>query len=242
MRRNVGIALLAAVVVLTAVEASAQRFGDPQEEKYLRIPHRFTLFADLGIGVPTGPGPFKDAWNVTFPISGGIGYSVVAWMDVNFVASYAKFSLNDLEAKRQIAFLGITEAEGGDITTIRYLGTVRFLAVPNARFNPYTELGLGYFKTSADDLIVTGREPNNPIERSFTNTMEPVSGLSVNVGVGAQYALNERWSTYTEFTWTVNQNGDFAPSNLLLPENGTPIEGDGSQNMVALLVGIMIRM
>jgi len=242
MKRNVGIALLVAMVALMAVDASAQRFGEEQEETYLRIPHHFTVFVDAGIGVPTQPGPFRDSWNTTFPIEAGIGYSVFAWMDINFVASYAKFSVNELEAKRVIGFVGNTEITGGSITTIRYLGTARFLAVPSHRFNPYAELGLGYFDTSAEDLVITGTEPNNPVEQSWINTMDAVSGLSVNITVGGQYALNDRWSTYAKFTWTINQNSAFAPSNLLLDENDERSEGDGSQHMAAIMVGLMIRL
>ena len=242
MRRNVGLALLVVMAVVTATGASAQRLGEPQDESYMRIPHNFTVFVDAGIGVPTQPGPFRDSWNTTFPVSGGIGYSVVGWMDINFVASYASFSVNELEAKRQIGFVGVSEITGGSIKTIRYMGTARFIAAPSHQFNVYAEAGAGYFSTSATDLQITGREPNNPIEQSWTNTMDSVSGLAILFGVGGQYALNERWSAYTEFTWSVNQNGDFAPSNLLLAENEERSSGDGSMNMAIIAVGIMIRL
>jgi hypothetical protein len=241
MRRNICIALLAAMVVLAAADSSAQ-LGEVQEQSYLRIPHHFTIFAGAGIGVPTKPGPFRSSWNTGFPAEAGIGYSMFAWMDLNFVASYAKFSVNQMEAKREIGFVGVSEIVGGDITTIRYLGTIRFIAVPSHRFNPYAELGLGYFNTSADDLTISGSEPNDPTEQSWTNTMDAVSGLSVNVTVGSQYVLNDSWSTYVKFTWTVNQNSGFAPSNLLLDENDARSDGDGSQHLAALMVGLMIRL
>jgi hypothetical protein len=231
MRRNVGIALLVVMVVLAAADASAQRLGEPQDDTYLRIPHRFTVFLDAGIGVPTQPGPFRDSWNTTFPVSAGIGYSVLGWMDINFLASYASFS-----------FVGVSEITGGSIKTVRYMGTARFIAAPSQQFNVYAEAGAGYFSTSAEDLEITGREPNNPIEQSWTNTMDAVSGLAILIGVGGQYALNERWSAYTEFTWNINQNGDFAPSNLLLAEDEERSTGDGSLNMAVIAVGIMIRL
>ena len=242
MRRNVGVALVVAMVVLTAANASAQRLGEPQEETYMRIPHHFTVFVGAGIGVPTQPGPFRSSWNTTFPVEAGIGYAVFGWMDINFVASYASFSVNELEAKREIGFVGVSEITGGTIKTVRYMGSARFIAVPSHRFNPYTEVGVGYFSTTATDLEISGREPNNPVEQAWTNTMDDVSGISVSIGVGGQYALNERWSAFTEFAWAFNQNGGFAPSNLLLAEDAERSTGDGSQNIAAIMVGLMIRL
>lgn len=242
MRRNVGIVALVALVVIMAADARAQRLGEEPEETYMRIPHRFTIFVDAGLAVPTQPAEFRDSWDTDFPFAAGVGLAVFGWMDVNFVASYANFGVNELEAKRQIGFVGVSEISGGDITTIRYLGTVRFIAVPSHRFNPYAELGLGYFKTSATELTISGHEPNNPIEQSWTNTMDTVSGLSINFGFGGQYALNDRWSAFTNFIWTINQNGDFAPSNLLLDQDEPPVEGQGSQHLATISVGLMIRL
>lgn len=242
MRRNAGIVALVALVMMMAAEVRAQRLGEEQEETYMRIPHHITIFVDAGIAVPTQPGPFRDSWNTAFPVEGGIGLAVFGWLDLNFVASYASFSVDELEAKRQIGFVGVTEITGGTIKTIRYLGTARFIAVPSHRFNPYAEVGLGYFKTSATELSITGREPNNPQEMSWTNTMDPVSGLSINFGFGGQYALNESWSAYTKFIWTINQNGDFAPTNLLLGQGEPQVSGQGSQHMATISVGLMIRL
>jgi hypothetical protein len=241
MRRIAGIVALVALVVIFAADARAQGLGEEQEETYLRIPHRFTIFLDAGIAVPTQPGPWRDSWDTGFPFAAGVGLAVFGWLDVNFVASYASFGVNELEAKRQIGFMGVSEIQGGSITTIRYLGTARFIAVPSHRFNPYAAVGVGYFNTSAEDLTITGHEPNNPQEMSWTNTMESVSGLSINFGFGGQYALNERWSAFTQFIWTINQNGDFAPSNLLLDEDETAYSGQGSQHIATISVGLMIR-
>lgn len=233
-------ALLVVGTILAALSAPAYA-QQAIEDKYLRIPHNFTLFFDGGIAVGSNPVPFKEAWNSATPFQVGFGVSVFPWFDVNFVYSHASYGANILEVKRQIAFLGVDETEGGSITTDRFLGTARFLAVPSQRANPFVEVGLGLFKTSAEAVTVSGREANSTVDVNFLNEMPDVDGISVNFGAGLQYALSGRWSTYIKFIWTINQNSDFAPGNLLLGQNEPEGEPDGNQVFSALSVGLMIR-
>ena len=239
MKRLVALLAVAIVLATLSVPSYAQQAS---EDTYLRIPHHFTLFLDAGIGVGSSPVSFKEAWNAATPFQIGFGGSVLAWFDVNFVYSHITFGANTLEMKRKIGFLGVDETEGGAITTNRYLGTARFLAVPNQRVNPFFEIGLGLFQTSAQAVTVTGQEANSSTDITFTNEMEDVSGLSINFGGGIQYALNAKWSAYTKFIWTINQNDDFAPGNLLLGPNEPPGEPDGNQVFSAISVGMMIRL
>ena len=239
MKRIVGFVAIAVTLCAATTEVLAQ------ETQYLRTPHHFTLFVDGGMAIPAAPEIFKKAWNTTLPINIGIGYSIFAWWDVNLVYTRAGFGSNSLEAQRQIGFNGRNTLEGGDITTTSFLVTNRFIAVPNQRANPYFEVGLGSFSTSAADLEVEGTFNTTQETVTFVNTMESTSGLSVVLGMGLQYALNERWSTYTKFSWTFNLDSSFSPSDLLIDQSAgeTPSEdGDGSQEFASIIVGLMIRM
>ena len=229
MKRIVGILVITATLGVTAGELLAQ------EAPYLRTPHRFTLSLDGGIAVPAAPEIYKEAWNTTLPIEIGFGYSVFPWLEIGVVLSSANFGSNSLEAKRQIDFLGTQTVDGGDISTKKFLVNTRFIAVPNQRVNPFLEFGIGAFTTTATDLEVDG---------VFTNTMNDASGMAINIGMGLQYALNEGWSTYTKFDWSINIDSSFAPSDLLInPTVETPsVEGDGSQQYANILVGLMVRL
>jgi len=228
MKRIVG--LLLVVLALTAV--AEESFA--QETPYLRIPHRFIIFADAGMAVPMAPEIFKKTWNTTLPFNIGVGYAVFAWWDVSVMFGYTNFGVNSLEAKRQIGYEGTAAVVGGSIKTSRYVLSSRFLAVPGQRANPFFEFDIGQFKTSAEDLEVEG---------VFTNSMESVDGLTYSFGIGIQYVLNETWNAYTKFVWTTNANEEFAPTNLLLDQTAgdTPTDSDGNQQFGSLLVGLMIR-
>jgi len=226
---------IATVLIVTCLVFAAGA-ANAQETAYLRIPHHITIFLDGGIGVPATPQPFKTAWNTTLPFELGIGYAVFAWMDVNLVYSYAGFGNNSLESKRQIGYAGTQVVSGGDITTQRFFVNTRFLAVPNQRANPFVEVGIGQFKTSATNLEVEG---------VFVNSMPDTKGTTVSAGFGIQYALNEQWSAYTKFDWNFNLDSSFAPNDLLIdPTSGqTPSgDGDGNQEYAAVLVGLLIRL
>jgi opacity protein-like surface antigen len=227
MRRKLALALVLVLALGTAGVAHAQ------DDTYFRRPHNLVLYADLGLAMPAAPGAFRDAWNTTLPFTVGLGYAPLAWLDVSGSFSYLSFGNNALESKRQIGYQGVENVRGGGITTLQFLGRARFIGIPSQRFNPFLEASLGYFTTSAEDL---------EIENVLVYTMDSVSGPSVSFGAGAQHALNENWSAYTRFTWTINRNADFAPANLVRPVGAPEVEGEGNQQYSALAVGIMIRM
>jgi hypothetical protein len=228
MKRIVGLLLVVLALTAAAEESLAQ------ETPYLRIPHRFIISLDAGIGVPMAPEIFKKTWNTTLPFNIGVGDAIFVWWDLSFMYGYTNFGANSLEAKRQIGWEGTAAVTGGSIKTNRYVLSSRFIAVPSQRANPFFEVEVGQFKTSAEDLEVEG---------VFTNTMESVDGVTYSFGIGIQYTLNESWSAYTKFVWTTNVNEEFAPTNLLLdPTAGdVPTDGDGNQQFGSLLVGLMIR-
>ena len=217
---------------LTPVDGWAQASREPAEVKYLRVPHRFQIFIDGGIALPSEPGAFNDYWNTAFNFGIGFGVSVLPWLEVNASYCSASFGLNAIEAKGEIPYTGLEEVQGGAVSTKVFSGSVRFLAVPKARTNPYIEVGVGAFTTSGSDVIIEG---------VLRNSMEDVSGISVWPAVGIQYAMNERWSAYSRFTYMMNLNSDFAPGDLLLPAGGgTPTIG-GNQVISSIIVGIMVR-
>ena len=219
------------LALLMVLALGAADVAHAQEDTYFRRPHNFVVYADMGIAISSAPGAFADAWNTTLPFTLGLGYAPLSWLEVSGSFSYFSFGNNALESKRQIGYQGVQSVQGGSITTLQFLGRARFVAIPNLRFNPFLEASLGYFTTSAEDL---------EIENVLVRSMDSVSGPSVSFGAGAQYALNEYWSAYTRYTWSINRNGDFAPGNLVRPLGAPEVEG-GNQQYSALVVGIMIR-
>ena len=104
--------------------------------------------------------------------------------------------------------------------------------MPKARTNPFVEVGVGAFSTKADDLKVEG---------VLQNKMETVSGICVVPSVGIQYAMNERWTAYTKYTYAFNLNKDFAPGDLLLPVGETTKTIGDDQRISAIIVGLIIK-
>lgn len=241
MKRYAGVVALVLVAAMCSAANAQRRTTIIDDDSYIRVPHRFTITFDGGLAIPNGPGAFSDAWATTFPLDIGVGVAVFSWFDVNVVYSRTNFALITLDAKRNIAFLGVDEIVGGDISTTRYYGSARFIAVPEHQLNPFVEIGFGYYKTTAEDLVVTGEPPNSNIKVSFTNRMKDMSGLAMTFGLGTQYALNRNWSAYTKFMWNINSGGDFAPSNLIRSQNGALSSGDGDQQFANLVAGLMIR-
>ena len=142
------IALLASVL-----PASAQLGGEEREEKYLQVPHRWQLFMDGGIGMPTDPGLFNDFWNTSFQFGVGGGFVIFPWLEVNGTFNNLTFSNNAIASMEKVGYTGTKAIEGGTIHTKMYWGSARFIAVPHARTNPFIEIGVGGFKTKADDLL-----------------------------------------------------------------------------------------
>jgi opacity protein-like surface antigen len=218
--------------MVNATPAFAQIGAVEREAKYLRVPHRFQIFVEGGIAMPTEPGLFNDYWNTAFQLSIGGGMVIFPWFEVNFNYATQSFSNNDIASKEKLQYQGVEDVEGGSVHTKMYYGSARFIAVPKARTNPFIELGVGAFKTKADDLTVEG---------VLSNSMEPVNGMCFVPSFGVQYAMNERWSAYTKYTYAINFNKDFAPGDLLLPVNATePTVGD-DQRISSINVGLIAK-
>ena len=220
-----------------AVPASAQLGGEEREEKYLQVPHRWQLFMDGGIGLPTDPGLFNDYWNTAFQFGIGGGMVIFPWLEVNATYNSLSFSNNDIKSKEKLEYQGVADVVGGTVHTSMYWGSARFIGVPHARTNPYIEVGIGGFKSKADDLTVDDTQKNIHIR----NSMTPVNGMCFIPCAGLQYAMNERWTAYTKYTYAINLNSDFAPGDLLLPAGETTKTVGGKQVISAITVGVMIK-
>jgi len=221
-------------VLANAVPARAQFGVEVQEEKYMQIPHRFQVVVDGASGLPTEPGVFNDYWNTGFQFGIGFGMAVFPWLEVNGNYTTVSFSNNAIESKGKVGYVGVQALEGGAVHTKTYWGSARFIAVPKARTNPYIEVGLGYFSTNADDLVIEG-------VLVPPNSMEPVNGMCFLPAVGIQYAMNERWTTYAKYTYQVNLNSDFAPGDLLMPAGSTTPTIGGNQVISSIGVGVMLK-
>ncbi len=227
--RAIGFSLVGCVL---AGSAHAQVGSPPEEAKYFRIPHKFHLFVELGGALPTSPGEFNDYWNSAFQFGTGLGMNVLPWLDVNGNFTYTSWENNSTESKSVIGYVGVEEVEGGLITTMTFTGSARFLAVPNSRTNPFAEITVGYYTTSAEDLTIEG---------VLSNSMEDVSGILIAPSIGIQYALADSWSAYAEYSYVMCGGGEFAPADLLAPEGGAPPVPGDDQIFQTILVGIMLR-
>ena len=231
------------VLFLMALVLQFVALGDPaqaqqrEEPKYLRLPHRFQIFLEGGIGRGTKPPLFKSMWNSGFDFGIGAGMSILPWLEVNGGFNAMSFTLDALKAKSALNYQGISDVEEGTITTRLFYGSVRFLAVPKARLNPYAEVAVGYFKTTATDLFVQdGRPPGDLI-----NSMPDVSGMMVAPSVGLQYALADYWSAYIRYTYVATLNDKFSPGDLLQPVSGSREDPTGNEVLQTIAVGIMVR-
>jgi hypothetical protein len=220
------------LLVLWAGSAVAQVGAPPQEAKYFRIPHKFQVFVELAGALPTSPGTFNDYWNSAFQFGLGGGMSVFPWLEVNGTFTYASWDNNSTQSKARIGYVGVEDVEGGLISTMTLCGAARFLAVPNSRTNPFAEMTIGYYKTSADDLT---------IEDVLVNSMYSVGGMLVAPAIGIQYALADSWSTYAKYSYVFCLGGEFAPSDLLLPPGGGERSSGDNQIYQTIGVGIMLR-
>ncbi len=234
MKRVLFLTVLVLQFVVLWDPAQAQQREEP---KYLRLPHRFQIFLEGGIALPTKPSLMKDMWNSGFDFGIGAGMSIFPWLEVNGGFNTMSFSLDALKAKSALNYQGIADVEGGTITTRLFYGSARFLAVPKARTNPYAEVAVGYFRTAAEDVFVQdGRPPGDLI-----NSMPDVSGMMVAPSVGLQYALSDYWSAYARYTYVATLNDQFSPGDLLQPVSGSREDPTGSLVIQAITVGIMVR-
>jgi len=221
------------MIALTVLAGIAGTASAQEEDQYFRIPHRVHVFIHGGICVPAKPAEFKSYWNTALPVTIGVGVPIFSWMDVNGSFAYYAFDNNHVKTKPSLGFVGVPEVVGGAIKTMMYMGSVRFLAVPNQQTNPFAEVGVGYFQTKVDALEIE--------EIRFSRTMEDSKGMSIMFGAGLQYALNEHWSTYIKYFWTLNTDDSFEPGSLVRFRGTEPVPG-GSQQFSSLAVGIVARM
>lgn len=231
MKRAVWLLGLLACMV-NATPSFAQIGAELREEKYLRMPHRWQLFIDGAIAMPTDPGLFNDFWNTAFQFGIGGGVVIFPWLEINGNFYYSSFNNNDIASKEKLEYEGVEPVEEGTVYTMMYYGSARFVAVPKQRTNPFIEIGVGAFSTKADDLFIEG---------IVQNSMKSVSGICFVPAVGIQYALNERWGAYTKYTYALNLNDEFAPGDLLLPAGETTKTIGGEQVISSIAVGLMVK-
>jgi opacity protein-like surface antigen len=237
MKRFVALLFVSLVVMGVASEVLAQ------VDQYLRRPHRVTVGVEGGLSIPATPSEFSDRWNTTWPFSIGVGFAVFSWLEVAGGLTYGTFGISEIPAKNAIGVVTTAEIQGGDVSMLEYWGSARFVAVPNQRTNPFAEIRLGVFKMTADDLEVEETTTGPTATPAFTNEMEDANGVHFAFGGGIQYALNDNWTAYTKYLWSINLDGDFTPSSLLLPPppSTREVEGD-NMSYSTVLVGILIRL
>ena len=236
MKKSIGLFFVTLLLATVASEALAQT------DTYIRRPHRITIWLDGGLAIPSQPSEFSDLWNTTWPFSGGVGVSIFSWFEVAGGVKYGSFGISEIPAKSAIGVVTTAAIDGGSISVLEYFGTARFIAVPSQRANPYAEVSLGLFETSAEDLTVEATDSGPEQTPAFTNTMESVNGIHVSFSAGIQYALNESWTAYSKFAWNMNLNNDFAPRTLVAGPSGEEDVPSDSMQYGLVSVGIMIRL
>ncbi|HEU4929722.1 MAG TPA: outer membrane beta-barrel protein [Candidatus Krumholzibacteria bacterium] len=223
--------------VLCAVNpARAQVGSPPEEQKYFRVPHKYHLYFELAGALPSSPGVFNDFWNSAFQFGVGGGYTIFPWLDLKGNFTYGSWDNNSTDSKGKIEYVGVEDVEGGLITTMTFSGSARFVAVPNARTNPFAEVSIGYYKTSADPITIEG-----VMEGTAANTMEDASGMMISPAIGIQYALADSWSAFAKYAYVLCSSTQFAPGDLLLPiDEDERVQGE-DQVYQTIGVGIMLR-
>ena len=162
---------------------------------------------------------------------------IFPWLEINGTYNSLSFANNDIKSKEKVGYEGVADLKDGTVHTKMYWASARFIAAPHARTNPYVEVGVGGFKSKADDLTIDDEQKNFHL----SNSMMPVSGHVLVPSVGIQYAMNERWSAYSKYTYAMCRNQDFAPGDLLLPAGSTTKTIGGNQMISAITVGMMIK-
>jgi hypothetical protein len=215
-----------------------------EDDEWLRIPYRFTISLDGGIGMPLQPDEFNDLWNSSFPFTCSIGYVVIPQIEIKAWFTYAHWGISEIPAKNALdvdGLLGntsgsrVTEIDGGSITTMLYGASLKYKPFPSSRLMPYVEIGGGYFQATADDLSV--------IHQStvlLENSMPDASGPTFVATIGADYGINERWEVFTEFNYYLGISDTFAPGDLVKPLNAPPAD-TGNLTIATIILGISLK-
>ncbi len=228
--------LLAAALLAQIATSAGDVYAQSEEPQYLRLPHRFHIFFEGGGALPYSPGVWNDQWNASFELGIGAGLSIFPWLEVNAGLARTSYGVNKMESKTVLRYQGIGAIEGGSISTQVFYGSARFIAVPKSRTNPFVEAAVGYFKTTADDLVIE----DDPAFK-LQNSMKDASGLSIAPSAGIQYALGDHWTAYTRFTYMVNFSDSFDPGSLLTPRGETREASGGDQIIETISVGVFLR-
>ncbi len=213
MTRTIAILIAALVLMTTATGVFAQ------EEDWLRIPYKVSVAVDIGIGVPMDPSAFNNLWNTSIPASISIGYLIIPQIEIQGWLTYTSWGISGIPAQQEIGEVGVFEISGGTITTLWYGAAVKYYPLPNSRIMPTVTVGGGMFQATAEDLVLESAPP-------LVNEMEDSDGPAFLVGLGMEYAVNERWNVYAEFKYLRGFSDTFAPANLLLGPNEEPVPGE----------------
>jgi len=227
MTRTIAILIAALVLMTTATGVFAQ------EEDWLRIPYKVSVAADIGIGVPMDPSTFSNLWNTSIPASISIGYLIIPQIEIQGWLTYATWGISGIPAQQEIGEVGVFEVSGGTITTLWYGAAVKYYPLPNSRIMPTVTVGGGLFQATAEDLVLESSPP-------LVNEMEDSDGPAFLVGLGMEYAINERWNVYTEFKYLRGFSDTFAPANLLLGPNEEPVPGEDI-GIGIIILGILLK-
>jgi len=230
--RRILIPVIALLLLLPAVN---NVIAQDEEELWLRSPLKFSLSAELGIGMPLGPDDFNDLWNASFPVTLAFGYAVIPYVEVKGWVTYSSWGISSLTAKEAIGIGGVTTIDGGGITVVMYGVSVKVNPFPNSRMAPYIEIGGGAYQATADDLTVT--EDGQVI---ISNSMDDASGGLITGAFGMQYGINERWTAYSEFNYYYGLGESFAPGNLLLRNESDPEVEGSSLQIGSIVLGISL--
>jgi opacity protein-like surface antigen len=225
-------------VVTIVAGGVAESFA--QVDEYLRRPHRLTVWLEAGLAIPSTPSDFKARWNTTWPFSGGIGWALFSWLELNGGITYGSFGISEIPAKSSLNLETTAKIDGGSVNMLSYYGGARALAIPDQQLNPFVEVRVGVFRLTADDLEVAATSSGPTATPAITRTMADIDGISFSFGGGLQYALNEYWSSYAKFMWTMNLNGDFAPGELTAPDLSDELNS-GNMQFGTVIVGLMAR-
>ena len=229
MKRIVVLGLAALVLLPTVDRAFAQ------EDEWLRFPYHVAVSLEGGIGMPLQPSAFNDLWNASFPVSFGVSYVVIPYVEIKGWVTYAKWSISEIPAKDAIGIGGVTEISGGSVTTLFYGASAKITPFPKSRMLPYIEVGGGGFQGSGEDLTVTQGG-----DEVLTNSMSSASGPAFLGVFGMEYGFNERWNVYAEGDYYVGFSSSFAPGDLVLDQNDPPTEG-GNCNVATVVLGIILK-